>query len=72
MDAEMELVGIGKNRIQRIGELVIRYGLVLVLAWIGAMKFTAYEAAGIKGLVETSPFLSFTLGDSIAGWRKAR
>ena len=38
---------------------MIRYGLVLVLGWIGAMKFTAYEAEGIKTLVETSPFMSW-------------
>lgn len=47
------------TRTQKIGEFLIRYGLVLVLAWIGAMKFTAYEAAGIKALVETSPFMSW-------------
>lgn len=41
------------------GEFLIRYGLVIVLGWIGAMKFTAYEAAGIKTLVETSPIMSW-------------
>ncbi len=45
--------------VQKLGELIIRYGLVLVLGWIGAMKFTAYEAAGIKALIETSPFMSW-------------
>ena len=45
--------------IQKSGEFLIRYGLVLVLGWIGAMKFTAYEAAGIKALVETSPLMSW-------------
>ena len=45
--------------IRRLGEFLIRYGLVLVLGWIGAMKFTAYEAEGIKTLVETSPFMSW-------------
>lgn len=48
-----------KNAVSTIGELLIRYGLVLVLAWIGAMKFTAYEAEGIKTLVETSPLMSW-------------
>ena len=37
--------------VRRLGELLIRYGLVIVLGWIGAMKFTAYEAAGIKTLL---------------------
>lgn len=45
--------------IQAIGANVIRYGLVLVLAWIGAMKFTAYEANGIQPLVANSPFMSW-------------
>lgn len=44
---------------QRAGEFLLRYGLVLILAWIGAMKFTAYEAAGIQGLVQTSPLMSW-------------
>jgi len=47
------------NLIQRVSEFIIRYGLVIVLGWIGAMKFTAYEATGIKALVETSPFMSW-------------
>ncbi|MGH9872984.1 MAG: YkgB family protein [Pyrinomonadaceae bacterium] len=48
-----------KLPVQRAGEFLIRYGLVIVLGWIGAMKFTAYEAAGIKALVETSPLMSW-------------
>jgi reactive chlorine resistance protein C len=47
------------NKIQLTGEYIIRYGLVLVLLWIGAMKFTAYEAEGIKPLVATSPLMSW-------------
>ncbi|HLO00516.1 MAG TPA: DUF417 family protein [Pyrinomonadaceae bacterium] len=47
------------NAVQKGGEFLIRYGLVLVLAWIGAMKFTAYEAAGIQGLIATSPLMSW-------------
>ena len=45
--------------IKKVGEFLIRYGLVLVLGWIGAMKFTAYEAAGIQGLVSSSPLMSW-------------
>lgn len=44
---------------QRIGQFLLRYGLVLILGWIGAMKFTAYEAEGIKTLVATSPLMSW-------------
>lgn len=46
-------------RIKAFGKILLRYGLVLVLGWIGAMKFTAYEAEGIKPLVETSPLMSW-------------
>lgn len=33
--------------------------LILVFLWFGAMKFTAYEAGAIRGLVENSPFLGW-------------
>src|SRR5882724_10179752 len=45
--------------IKKLGEFLIRYSLVLVLGWIGAMKFTAYEAAGIQALVASSPLMSW-------------
>jgi len=38
---------------------VTRYGLVIVLLWIGGMKFTAYEAEGIKPLVANSPLMGW-------------
>ncbi len=41
------------------GPVVMRYGLVLVLLWIGGMKFTAYEAEGISAFVTHSPVLSW-------------
>jgi uncharacterized membrane protein YkgB len=41
------------------GGALIRYGLVLVLGWIGAMKFTGYEAEAIQPLVANSPFMSW-------------
>lgn len=39
--------------------LTARYGLVVVIAWIGALKFTAFEAQGIMGLVAGSPLMSW-------------
>jgi len=59
MAAQTQTVAIQRNPFERLGAFFIRYGLVLVLGWIGAMKFTAYEAEGIKTLVETSPFMSW-------------
>lgn len=43
------------------GSIVLRYGLVIVLVWIGMLKFTSYEAEGIRPLAEHSPFLSWAL-----------
>ena len=45
--------------LDRAGALAGRYGLVVVLAWIGALKFTAFEAQGITGLVMNSPLMSW-------------
>lgn len=44
---------------ERAGALVLRYGLALILLWIGALKFTAYEAKGVEPLVANSPFLAW-------------
>jgi uncharacterized membrane protein YkgB len=43
---------------EALGLLTVRYGLVLILFWIGAMKFTAFEAEAIRPLIETSPFIN--------------
>jgi uncharacterized membrane protein YkgB len=48
-----------EDTMQIIGTILVRYGLVVVLAWIGAMKFTAYEASGIEPLVANSPLMSW-------------
>ena len=59
MATQINTMSPAKNTFERLGAFLIRYGLVLVLGWIGAMKFTAYEAEGIKTLVETSPLMSW-------------
>jgi uncharacterized membrane protein YkgB len=48
--------------LKSIGTRVARYGLVIVLLWIGGMKFTAYEAEGIKPLVTNSPLVGWAYG----------
>lgn len=45
--------------LETAGRHAVRYGLVLVLAWIGGMKFTAYEAEGISAFVSNSPLMSW-------------
>ena len=45
-------------RVARVAEqFLLRYGLALVLIWIGGMKFTSYEAHGIMGLEANSPVI---------------
>ena len=50
---------IGEHAVEALGRHIARYGLVLVLLWIGGMKFTAYEAEGIRPLVANSPFMGW-------------
>ena len=58
----MTTVQIESNRqstIDAIGGLAARYGLVIVIAVFGLLKFTDYEAQGIQPLVSESPFMSW-------------
>jgi reactive chlorine resistance protein C len=45
--------------IDRISAFVLRYGLVLVVFWIGCLKFTAYESKGVFNHASHSPFLAW-------------
>jgi len=53
-------VAVPGQKLENIGATVIRYGLVAVLLWVGLLKFTAYEAEAIQGLVANSPLMSWT------------
>src|ERR1700744_1861161 len=46
-------------RIGLIAKSLLRYGLVVAIGWIGAMKATHYEAVGIQPLIAHSPLLSW-------------
>ena len=51
MAAEIEYTneeGLGLT-LENVGAIVLRYGLVIILLWVGLLKFTAYEAEGIQG-----------------------
>lgn len=50
------------ERVSALGDLTVRYSVVVVLGWIGFMKFTAYEAGAIEGLVASSPLVSWLYG----------
>ena len=45
------------RRLATAGRAVLRYGLVSLLVMWGGFKFAAFEAEGIKPLVENSPLL---------------
>ena len=47
------------GRLAAAGLVVARYGVALVLLWIGLLKFTPAEAQGIGPLITTSPLLSW-------------
>jgi reactive chlorine resistance protein C len=55
----MTAVEPNSSRTTAIAALVVRYALVIVIAWFGAMKFTYYESHGISPLVANSPFMSW-------------
>src|SRR6266852_6245397 len=46
-------------RLDRVGMALLRFGLIVVLFWIGGLKFADYEAEGIVPLVANSPLMSF-------------
>jgi uncharacterized membrane protein YkgB len=50
---------VAASRLDRVGMGVLRLGLVIVLVWIGGLKFAKYEAEGIVPLVSQSPLMSF-------------
>jgi len=47
------------SRVAPVGDVAVRYALVFVIAWIGALKFTTYEANAIQPLVASSPLMSW-------------
>jgi uncharacterized membrane protein YkgB len=54
------LVGLAKSEvIDGIAGILSRYGLVVVIGWIGALKFANYEAHQIQPLVAHSPLMGW-------------
>ena len=47
------------SAIDTIARVLGRYGLVLVIGWIGALKFFNFEAHQIQPLVASSPFMGW-------------
>ena len=55
MSVSLESAG----KIQKTGGYFLRYGLVVAIGWIAAMKTTHYEAVGIQPLIQNSPLMSW-------------
>ena len=45
------------TKFNKAGKNITRYALAFVLIWVGSLKFFAYEAELIQGLVSNSPFM---------------
>ena len=50
----MNSTTINDHGLESFGQNFARYALVIILLWVGALKFTEYEAKGIEGLVSNS------------------
>jgi reactive chlorine resistance protein C len=58
-DRAITASGRAERVVTRLAGVLARYGLVLVIGWIGLLKFTSYEAMGIQPLVANSPMMSW-------------
>jgi uncharacterized membrane protein YkgB len=47
------------RKLENIGHLLIRYGIVIAVLWIGSLKYTLYEDKGIEGLLVNSPLFAW-------------
>jgi putative oxidoreductase len=57
--------------LRRASTVLFRYGLVVIIAWFGAFKFTPAEAQAIQPLVANSPLLSWlyaVTGEIVVGF----
>lgn len=55
---KVDNASLGK-RIEGVGFGFMRWGLVVAIGWIAAMKVTEYEAVGIQPLIAHSPLMSW-------------
>jgi reactive chlorine resistance protein C len=58
------------SRLDRVAMGMLRLGLVVVLVWIGGLKFASYEADGIVPLVANSPLTSFLYHHQAPDYRR--
>ena len=48
-----------EHPVATVGRYLVRYALVVVIAWIGALKYGTYEATAIQPLIAHSPIFSW-------------
>jgi reactive chlorine resistance protein C len=48
-----------EHPVATVGRYLVRYTLVVVIAWIGALKYSSYEATAIQPLIAHSPIFSW-------------
>ena len=59
-DRDTPVLGFGApGALRGVSTVLFRYGLVVIIAWFGAFKFTPAEAQAIQPLVANSPLLSW-------------
>jgi len=51
-----------RSSLQKFSVIAIYASIVLIFIWFGGMKFTAYEATGLKGFVEPSFVIGWMYG----------
>jgi len=48
--------------LETVGAILVRVSLAVTVIWVGALKFSAYEAEAIQPLVANSPLLAWAYG----------
>src|ERR1700738_5061315 len=57
-------------RFDRVGVVLTRFGLVVVLVWIGSLKAFRYEDEGIGPFVANSPVMNFLYRQPVGEYRQ--
>src|ERR1700679_1258002 len=55
----MDTTAVRIAQIERTAAIFLRYGLVVAIGWIAAMKATDYEAKGIQPLIAHGPLIGW-------------
>lgn len=59
MSALVQPSPLAGEKIAVFGRYFVLYALAVILIWVGGLKFAAYEAMAVQGLVTESPLLSW-------------